>query len=503
MQSFSSCLYRVSASKNYYFRVRLAEFERLARQPLTNSHFVASLKTADPDDALLLSRYLVTHLKRITANYISVALDVTANGITHHNRSFKAWFKAEFLRLLNCAFIDLRLERPFLAEYPTLEPKHQSPALDQLLTLLNQMLRQSDGKHVNAPSQQDLHRQVHHAAKRVEMRLDRCVQQFYDTKFREVGLSAQQQYRTSLGFLVETLGAGFDVRSVGHADAQVVKSKVLALSSGRKNGQGAPTPLSVKSVNKYLTNMSTFCDWLVEQRQLLPKNPFSGTLLKMDSRNQMRRRAFELSESVKILSYRPQHKLEAIEFRDAANWFPAIALYSGMRLNEIAGLQVRDIRQEDDIWFFDLSNHRLKTDNSNRYIPIHSQLIQRGLLTYVEQTRNDGHPALFPDLATERNQSARDGLGSSIGKWFNRTLLSRIGTDKDREKERFIMVDFHCCRYTVASQFKFHGVPAYIAKQILGHELDGDITWGIYAGNVSTKLAALKSAIEVLSYEKP
>jgi hypothetical protein len=55
----------------------------------------------------------------------------------------------------------------------------------------------------------------------------------------------------------------------------------------------------------------------------------------------------------------------------------------------------------------------------------------------------------------------------------------------------------------VASQFKFHGVPAYIAKQILGHELDGDITWGIYAGNVSTKLAALKSAIEVLRYEYP
>lgn len=501
MKSFSSCLYRVSASKNYYFRVRFAEFERLARQPLTNSHFVSSLKTADLDDALLLSRYLFTHLKRISASYMSVALDVTANGITNCTRSFKAWFKAEFLRLLNYAFIDLRLERPFLAEYPTLEPKYQSPALDQLLTLLNQMLRQNDVQPMSALTPQRIHQQVHHAPKRFELRLERCVQQFYDSKFREVGLSAQQQYRTSLGFLVDTLGAGFDVRSITHSNAQLMKSKILELSSGRKSGQGAPTHLSVKSVNKYLTNMSTFCDWLVEQRHLLSKNPFSGSLLKIDSRNQMRRRAFELCESLKILTYQPGHKLEAIEFRDAAHWLPAIALYSGMRLNEIAGLQVRDIRQEDDIWFFDLSNHRLKTDNSNRYIPIHSQLIQRGLLTYVDQIRDGGYSALFPDLNTKRNQTSRDGVGSSVGKWFNRTLLSRIGIDKDRERERFILVDFHCCRYSVASQFKFQGVPAYIAKQILGHQLDGDLTWGVYAGQVSTKLGALQSAIEVLKYE--
>lgn len=503
MQSFSSCLYRVSASKNYYFRVRFAEFERLARQPLSNSHFVASLKTADPDEALLLARYLLTHLKRAVARFTPVELDVTPSGVTHHSRSFKAWFKAEFLLLLNRAFVDLGVQPSLHDARGVGETQSQPADLEQLLSLLNQILRQSDEKHFGSPTLQNAHQKSHHPVKRVELRLERCVQQFYDTKFREVGLSAQQQYRTSLSFLVGTLGPAFDVRTLDHSSSQLVKSKVLALSSGRKNGQGAPMALSVKSVNKYLTNMSTFCDWLVEQRQLLPKNPFSGSLLKMDSRNQMRRRAFELSESLKILEYRPTHKLEAVEFRDAANWLPAIALYSGMRLNEIAGLQLRDIRQEDNIWFFDLSNHRLKTDNSNRYIPIHSELVQRGLLLYVEQQRSNGHTALFPDLNTERHQTSRDGVGSSVGKWFNRTLLARIGIDKDREKERFIMVDFHCCRYTVASQFKFHGIPAYIAKQILGHELDGDITWGTYAGNVSTKLAALKSAIEVLSYEKP
>ncbi|HCU66359.1 MAG TPA: hypothetical protein DF774_11435 [Rheinheimera sp.] len=501
MQSFSSCLYRVPASKNYYFRVRFREFERLAKQPQTNDHFVASLKTSDPDDALLLSRYLITHLKRIASSYPFLVVDVGVGGITHNRVPFRSWFKTQFLQLLSCSYTALRLERPGGGEISTAQLKPQQVELDPLITLLNQILHQTNLQQLTPLSVTTPQLASKNPPKRAEMRLERCVQQFYDSKFREVGMSAQQQYRTSLGFLTEVLGAGFDVRLLTHSQSQIVKSRILTLTSGRKNVGGTGGLLSVKSVNKYLTNMSTFCDWLVEQRQLLTKNPFTGTLLKMDSRTQMRRRAFDEREVSAILSYQPQHKLEAIEFRDAANWLPAIALYSGMRLNEIAGLQLRDVRNENGVWFFDLSNHRLKTENSNRYIPIHSELIRRGLLDYVGQVRLNGHTSLFPDLTCGPDRQSRDGIGSSVGKWFNRTLLSRIGIDKDLEKRRFIMVDFHCCRYTVASQFKLHGVPAYIAKQVLGHELDGDITWGVYAGNVSTKLAALQAAIEVLKYE--
>lgn len=520
MRVHHSYLYQVKGSQSYYLRVRWTYFGRRANADIGGGHFVASLGTADLDRALWLSRFILQRLSLFTIHYVQESTQVNVfdtlwqlsvkNAVKH----VYGGLLDEANQLLDCGFRTLVHHS---GSVDAKEPRQQSAALSQQELIMQQLqsLYALIEKSSAAPKFSTLtintSREVQEKRsfadrisppliQRKELDLDRFVQEFCSSKFREIGASAQQQYAKSLDTLLHVLGKDFSVASLDYAQAQKVKNAVLRLSSGRKKTDGSGATLSVKSVNKYLTNMLTFADWLVKQRHVLSVNPFVGCLLKLESKHQLKRRPFELNEISAILNYKPRHKLEAAEFRNAAEWLPGISLFTGMRLDEIASIRLRDVRFEKDIWFFDLSSYRLKTDNASRLIPVHSRLIEMGFVDYVDSQRGKGEQFLFPELQSEHAVTRRDGPGTPVGKWFNRTLLDAIGIDKQKERANLLLVDFHCCRHTVASRFKFHGVPAYLAKQILGHELDSDITWGVYSGQVSTKLSALKAAIEVLDY---
>ncbi len=61
---------------------------------------------------------------------------------------------------------------------------------------------------------------------------------------------------------------------------------------------------------------------------------------------------------------------------------------------EICKLRVDEIQQEEGIWFFDIKG-RVKTKNSVRRVPIHKQLIDLGLLKYMEIVAKQGEERLF------------------------------------------------------------------------------------------------------------
>lgn len=74
-----------------------------------------------------------------------------------------------------------------------------------------------------------------------------------------------------------------------------------------------------------------------------------------------------------------------------------------MRLNECVQLRTDDvavregadvilIREDED------GDKRLKTDASERFVPIHSELKKIGFLTYVTKMRRAGTVRLFPEL---------------------------------------------------------------------------------------------------------
>lgn len=114
-------------------------------------------------------------------------------------------------------------------------------------------------------------------------------------------------------------------------------------------------------------------------------------------------------------------------------WIPLIGLYTGMRVNEIAQLYTSDITQEEifdittgdtrKIYCFkvqldDEGKKRLKSRNAKRTIPMHSKLIELGLLKYWDDIKARGLKHLFPGLKWGEN-----GPGGEVSSWFNNGYL--------------------------------------------------------------------------------
>lgn len=79
--------------------------------------------------------------------------------------------------------------------------------------------------------------------------------------------------------------------------------------------------------------------------------------------------------------------------RASEYWIPLIALYTGARLAEIAQLHCSDIYEEQAVWVFDLNDEgdkQLKSDNSRRLVPIHSTLLELGLLDFLNRPGKRG-----------------------------------------------------------------------------------------------------------------
>ena len=71
-------------------------------------------------------------------------------------------------------------------------------------------------------------------------------------------------------------------------------------------------------------------------------------------------------------------------------WGCMIALFTGSRKNAVFTLQYKDIMQRDGIWCINFIEDcpgikRLKTEDSQRIVPIHSDLIKMGFLDYVHR----------------------------------------------------------------------------------------------------------------------
>lgn len=126
---------------------------------------------------------------------------------------------------------------------------------------------------------------------------------------------------------------------------------------------------------------------------------------------------------------------------EAAFWLPLIALYTGARLEEIAGLRVDDLMElefeadgaDKTAWFFrfspyPLDNRRLKNDGSERTVPIHPELIRLGLLRYRETVLVSDEPQLFPRLT----KHASGKRAHKWGQWFG-TYTPMIRDDETRK----------------------------------------------------------------------
>jgi integrase len=172
---------------------------------------------------------------------------------------------------------------------------------------------------------------------------------------------------------------------------------------------------------------------------------------------------------------------------EASFWFPLIALLSGMRLNEIAQLRVRDVRQDDETgrWFFDIARtggRRTKTASSIRAVPVHPELVRIGILHYRQSLlvagANDESP-LWPSVS----------LSAQWSKWFGRYLRNTVGI-RDPAKV------FHSFRHTFKRMTRDAGLSEELHDALTGHAGHGGVGRSYGKG---FSLAPLVAAIDKLA----
>ncbi len=166
-------------------------------------------------------------------------------------------------------------------------------------------------------------------------------------------------------------------------------------------------------------------------------------------------------------------------YHSARFWIPLIALYTGMRLNEICQLYCDDVKYDPSrIWYFELTDTRpdqhLKNKQSRRIIPIHPKLVEFGLIDYLRDVRKNKKDRLFFKL----EYSKKNHYAHSLSAWFGR-YLKEIGF-KTRSKV------FHSFRHTVKTYLRDCKVPLEYQNELCGWT-GTDVGQKVYAGKVPLK----------------
>jgi integrase len=143
-------------------------------------------------------------------------------------------------------------------------------------------------------------------------------------------------------------------------------------------------------------------------------------------------------------------------------WLPMLGLYTGARIEELAGLHLSVFATVDEIPAVMLSDEETtdggKNVHATRQVPLHVELIQAGLMTYVEKLKSEGYLRLFPDIGN----AERDGYGKRATNDFIEYRRS-VGVGKG-EGERSRKV-FHSFRSTLAGKFYDHGVDGDLSRR--------------------------------------
>ncbi len=259
--------------------------------------------------------------------------------------------------------------------------------------------------------------------------------------------------------------------------------------------------VSPGTVNKQLGALQAIAGW-AHNNGIIPDDiTWSDPFHKMRVGEERSERApFVLKELQKIFD---APLFTAHEWPEGAKgaagvWLPLLALFSGARQAELAGLKVSNVQNEAETGtplIFIVADRKagktLKTRSSERVVPIHPQLVKLGFLQYVAERRRDGADAwLFPLIAPGKGRSRI----SAWSKWFGRFLRTTAGV-VDTNKV------FHSFRHKFSDGATRGGVDPEVRKALMGHS-DGSVSGGYGSAAMLERWGArgLRSAVAKIVY---
>lgn len=258
--------------------------------------------------------------------------------------------------------------------------------------------------------------------------------------------------------------------------------------------------LSVPTINRHLDVMKAILERADDEGIAIDTKVQPGKLRLRDKERPMdKRAAFALVDVKKVFSHsiwtgchsaESRHEVGAKIIKDAHFWVPIIAAYTGARREEIAGLALADIAEEDGIAFFHFTsneNRGLKTAAAQRRVPIHEQLIALGFLDHIEKARRAKQRDLFPELRPKDFvKGGSKKFGSQLQYAWERTLDLML----DGNPRAYC---FHSLRHYANNLFLNNpAVPQTVRLDVIGHEA-ADTNMRVY--REPSPLALMRDAI--------
>lgn len=178
----------------------------------------------------------------------------------------------------------------------------------------------------------------------------------------------------------------------------------------------------------------------------------------------------------------------------AMYWVPLIALFHGMRMEEILILTLNEIKKDEStgIYFFDLTEFttiELKNLNAIRRIPIHKELENLGFYAYLEKCKNHKGKRLFPELKKSKGK--------------DQTYRKRFSQDFTRYSKKVGVhtkkTVFHSFRRNFSTACLDGQVPTEYENCLAGWSLSGG-QQGTYKSPKDASIAVLKEMMDKVEY---
>lgn len=251
--------------------------------------------------------------------------------------------------------------------------------------------------------------------------------------------------------------------------------------------------LGIGTTNRHWGFLRQLTDWFARHHKIASLD-YSAFIIRDDRDPRTLRDTYSIEEGRQLFGLAPWSGSASISRRfapgktivhDACYFVPLIAWYTGLRREEICGLELADIEQEDGIWHFSIRDNtvrKLKTKTSTRLVPFASELVRLGLPDYVSAMRDAGEKLLFPELSAE---SGKGTLGDAFYKLHWVKIASRLPFIERGQA-------MHSFRHTLTDELKANMVDQEVRADLVGHKISSE-TGGRYSK--ATRLAHLRDAV--------
>ena len=216
--------------------------------------------------------------------------------------------------------------------------------------------------------------------------------------------------------------------------------------------------LSMKTAKRHFSSMSQLWAWL-KPRGHVTENVFRGFAFAGTRAGRRQRDDWSPEDLRKLLG--------SSWIRDggdgARRWVPLIALFSGLRIEEICRLRPSDdVAEIEGVPAFKVQTHpdgwSPKSEAGERVVPIHPMLKEIGFLDLVARGRATGGGGVFPEL---RRSGPEGKLSADLSRRFGK-LKDGLGIGRT--------TTFHSFRHSVSTVLRNTELPETWIDAILGHE---------------------------------